>query len=65
MHLAVNPNGHIGVSVVPLRFEFEVWCKVVAPIDLCDAVENISMEDLEGFAVNCNLLSMKLGAGGW
>ena len=65
MHIAINPDGHVGVGIVSLRFESEVWCKVMTAINLCDAVKNIPVEDLEGFAIDCDLLSAELGAGRW
>lgn len=62
VHIAVNPDGHICISVVPLGFEFEVWCKVMAPIYLRDAVENVPVENLEVLSIDCDLLSTELGA---
>lgn len=62
MHIGVNPEGHVGINVVSLRFEFEIWCKIVTAKDFCDAIESVPVEDFEGFTINCDLLSLELGA---
>jgi len=62
MHIAVYPEGGVGINVVSLGLEFEVRREIVTTIDLCDAVQNVSVKDLEGFAVNRDLFPTELGA---
>lgn len=65
MHITINPDGHIRINIVSLGFELEVWCNIVATKDLCDAIDNISVEYLGGFAVNGDFFPMELGTKCW
>ena len=63
--IAVNPHYHIRISVVSLGPEFQVWCKGVATIYLPNAFRDVPVENLEGFALNHDLLLPELWAKRW
>ena len=65
MCVAIGPDCHVGINVVPLGFEFQVWHEIVAAIDLSNTVKNVPVEDLNGFAINYNFLSTELGTECW
>ena len=62
MHVTINPNGHVFINIVSLRFEFEVWCKVVTAIYLRNTLENIPVEKFKSFAIDRDFISAELGA---
>ena len=62
VHITINLHCHIFIGIVSLRSELEVWCQIMTAKYLCDAIKNISMENLKGFAINFNLFATKFGA---
>jgi hypothetical protein len=64
MDVSVNTDGHIGISVVALSLELEIWCEFVASIYFGDTGKDIAVEEFKGFAINLNLRLVEFGSGG-
>ena len=52
VNISINTNGHVGVSVVALGLELEVWCEVMMSEDFANASKYIAVEELGDFTVN-------------
>jgi hypothetical protein len=63
VNVPMDADGHIGIGVVALRLELEVWCKFMASIYLGNAGNDVAVEEFEGFAINLNLRLMEFGFG--
>jgi hypothetical protein len=65
VHVAVDPNRLVGVSIVPFGCELEVGCEVMTTIDFFDTVDDIAGEKFICLASVLHLLLFELWAVCW
>ena len=65
VHVSIDPNCLVWISIVPFRFELEVGYKVMTAVKFFDTVNDITAEKFMCLASMLHFLSFKLWAVCW